>query len=649
MAFLAPRLQAPPKYGDVYHEWSVCHFEEEKTMNVMALKKKALTTINGAAESHGSTGQQEEAGSPAKPHVGFTVKAAGINKSHCASFCLVNEAGQPIFCASEERFTRVKLQRGMPYQTYKCAAQHFCLGDAKLAIGRLDAKRRLAREFDYYRTSNRLGRYSWPKTDRIVNFAKQVYLKARNKNPADVRYSQDTREFTGRSLDYGFDHHSCHMASAYYCSGFDEAELFTVDGLGDGLSATYGLGKGDHMEMRHKYFQSERIEGQSYEVVTAMLGFDPDRHPGKVTGLAAYAKPENELIAELDEWFAEQFKKGAKENWFYLIHQQGKEGKNIQDLRKLRAARFGKWSREQIASAIQFMLERDVIDLIRRHVPDPKGKNIALAGGCVANVKLNQRIKDLGFANIFIQPAMGDEGTGLGAAILAAHAQKPFRPYALHDVYLGPEYSREEIRRELESAGLEYQEITGRGWPLEQRLATLLHQGFIIARFQGRMEFGPRALGNRSIMYHAKDPTVNDWLNKQLKRSEFMPFAPVTLYGMAEKCYENLEGARHPAEFMTMTFDVTEEMLASSPACVHVDGTARPQLIREEVNPSYYWTLKYYHDLSGIPSLINTSFNMHEEPIVCTVSDAISAYLASELDALAIGDFLVINKNRSRR
>ena len=619
------------------------------TINVTALKKKALTSISDEAGSYGGTGQEGEAGSLANPRAGAIVKGAGINKSHCASFCLVDEEGRPVFCASEERFTRVKLQRGMPYQTYKYAAQHFGLSDAKLAIGRLDAKRRLAREFDYYRTSSRLGRYSLPKTDRIVNFAKQVWLKALKKNPTEVRYFLDTREFTGRSLDHGFDHHGCHMASAYYCSGFDEAELFTVDGLGDCLSATYGVGKGEHMQMQHKYFQSERIEGQSYEVVTAMLGFDPDRHPGKVTGLAAYAEADRELVAELDEWFSEQFKKGARENWFYLIHEQGKEVQNIQELRKLRSSRFGRWSREQIASAIQFMLERDVIELIRRHVPHPKGKNIALAGGCVANVKLNQRIKDLGFANIFIQPAMGDEGTGLGAAILAAHARKPFRPYALHDVYLGPEYSREEIRRGLESAGLEYQEISGRDWPLEQRLAELLHQGYIIARFQGRMEFGPRALGNRSIMYPAKDPTVNDWLNKQLKRSEFMPFAPVTLYEMADKCYTNLDGARHPAEFMTMTFNVTKEMLASSPACVHVDGTARPQLIREEVNPSYYRTLKYYHELSGIPSLINTSFNMHEEPIVCSVGDAISAYLASELDALAIGDFLVINKNRARR
>ena len=195
---------------------------------------------------------------------------------------------------------------------------------------------------------------------------------------------------------------------------------------------------------------------------------------------------------------------------------------------------------------------------------------------------------------------------------------------------------------------MEYEEISGQDWPLEQKIAELLHKGYIIARFQGRMEFGPRALGNRSILYHAKDPSVNDWLNKQLKRSEFMPFAPVTLYEHAHECYENFIGAEHAAEFMIITFSVTKKMQEESPACVHVDGTARPQIIREDINPSYYWTLKYYYNLSGIPSFINTSFNMHEEPIVCTPEEAIRAYLMSNLDALAIGNFLVINRNRAR-
>jgi len=163
----------------------------------------------------------------------------------------------------------------------------------------------------------------------------------------------------------------------------------------------------------------------------------------------------------------------------------------------------------------------------------------------------------------------------------------------------------------------------------------------VVARFDGRMEYGPRALGNRSIMYHAREPEVNQWLNKRLGRTEFMPFAPVTLYEAREKCYLNIKGAEHTAEFMTITFDCTDFMRDNCPAAVHVDGTARPQLIRREVNPGYYDIVKEYEKLSGIPSLINTSFNMHEEPIVNSPEEAVRAFIQGALDYLAIGPFLV--------
>jgi carbamoyltransferase len=157
------------------------------------------------------------------------------------------------------------------------------------------------------------------------------------------------------------------------------------------------------------------------------------------------------------------------------------------------------------------------------------------------------------------------------------------------------------------------------------------------------MEYGPRALGNRSILYSATDRSVNDWLNKRLQRTEFMPFAPVTLAEYAEKCYKNLKGAEYPAKFMTITFDCTEYMNEVSPATVHVDGTARPQIIDEKSNPSYYKILKEYHKITGIPTLVNTSFNMHEEPIVCTPGDAIRSFQCGHLEYLAIGNFLAIN------
>jgi carbamoyltransferase len=162
------------------------------------------------------------------------------------------------------------------------------------------------------------------------------------------------------------------------------------------------------------------------------------------------------------------------------------------------------------------------------------------------------------------------------------------------------------------------------------------------------MEYGPRALGNRSILYHAREPEVNQWLNQRLGRTEFMPFAPATLYEKRADCYRNVDGADYAAQFMTVTFDCTESMKKDSPAAVHVDGTARPQLVTAQSNPSFYRIISEYYRLSGIPSVINTSFNMHEEPIVCTPEDAIRAFLQGNLDYLAIGPFLVAHPTSRR-
>jgi carbamoyltransferase len=204
-------------------------------------------------------------------------------------------------------------------------------------------------------------------------------------------------------------------------------------------------------------------------------------------------------------------------------------------------------------------------------------------------------------------------------------------------VYLGPDYSENDIEKELRSAGLPFERVT----PIEPVLAKLIHEGKVVGRFDGRMEYGPRALGNRSILYRATEPEVNQWLNQRLGRTEFMPFAPVTLYEHRHACYKNINGGDDAAQFMTITFDCTDQMKRQSPAAVHVDGTARPQLVREESNPSYYRILQEYHKLSGIPTLINTSFNMHEEPIVNSPADAIRAFLQGNLDFLAIGNYMV--------
>jgi len=239
---------------------------------------------------------------------------------------------------------------------------------------------------------------------------------------------------------------------------------------------------------------------------------------------------------------------------------------------------------------------------------------------------------------IFIHPNMGDGGCGTGAAFAAfpTAARAQFNR-AIPNVFLGPCFSEQQIAAALSSAQLPFTKYS----PIEPRIASLIAAGKVVARFAGRMEYGPRALGNRSILYHAKEPAVNQWLNQRLGRTEFMPFAPATLYEKRHDCYKNVDGGEHAATFMTLTFDCTDSMKRDSPAAVHVDGTARPQLVSETSNPSFYKVLSEYYRITGIPSVINTSFNMHEEPIVCTPEDAIRAFLQGNLDYLAIGDFLV--------
>jgi carbamoyltransferase len=271
-------------------------------------------------------------------------------------------------------------------------------------------------------------------------------------------------------------------------------------------------------------------------------------------------------------------------------------------------------------------------------------RHVVLSGGVTANVKMNQRIHALpGVEGTFVYPNMGDGGCGTGLALLRSW-KGGVRP-SIRDVYWGPSYGKDAIQAALDRAGLRYEQPRN----LAADVARRIHQGEVIGRFDGRMEYGPRALGNRSILYHAREPGVNQWLNQRLGRTEFMPFAPVTLWEARDKCYVGMRGAEHAAEFMTITFDCTEWMRQNCPAAVHVDGTARPQLIQRDVNPGYYDVLKEYEKLSGLPCLINTSFNMHEEPIVCSPDDAIRAFLLGHLDGLAIGPYFVPSPARAER
>ena len=312
----------------------------------------------------------------------------------------------------------------------------------------------------------------------------------------------------------------------------------------------------------------------------------------------------------------------------------------------LPSKRFEKHCRRILANKIWQLPSNSISEeiasqYIQYWLRQTRQSNIALAGGLFANVKINQRVHEIpGVQSIFIHPAMSDEGLSVGAALTLnyLHSNDPasLDRRCFDHVYLGPDYTEADISQALETAAVEYSYHPN----IEEEIARLIAEGYVVARFAGRMEYGPRALGNRSILYRPDDPSVNDWLNKNLKRTEFMPFAPSTLAEDADEYYLGLAGARDAARYMTITFECSQAMRQTCPGVVHVDNTARPQLVSAQDNPGYYKILKAFKERTGVSSIINTSFNIHEEPIVCTPADAIRAFKIGHLDFLAIGPFL---------
>ena len=415
------------------------------------------------------------------------------------------------------------------------------------------------------------------------------------------------------------DHHLSHAANSFLCSGFDRALCVTLDGYGSGLAGSVSEASNGKIKRLHGLPFPNSL-GTLYEHVTSSLGFKPSRHEGKIVGLASYGDPSilgDILLGRIEQTPGD-----------FRIY----EANNVYFSRYL-ASRFPKID---VAAAYQYVLEQVACNYVRHWVQKTGIDTFVLSGGVTANVKLNQRLFEIeGVNHIFVYPNMGDGGCGTGAALY--HSWPGGIKPSISSAYFGPDFPEAQLEKALQAEGLSF----SRPEHLAAEVAALIHSGQVVARFDGRMEYGPRALGNRSIMYHAREPEVNQWLNKRLGRTEFMPFAPVTLYEARERCYHNIKGAEHAAEFMTITFDCTEFMRENCPAAVHVDGTARPQLISREVNPGYYEILKEYEKLSGIPSLINTSFNMHEEPIVSSPEDAVRAFLQGALDYLVMGPYLV--------
>jgi carbamoyltransferase len=373
--------------------------------------------------------------------------------------------------------------------------------------------------------------------------------------------------------------------------------------------------------------------GNFYSYITHLCGFKAESHEGKITGLAALGKPT--YINILRE-FVSYAEPGQIQYAVPMYHRSA--------LKQIASRLPENFDKADLAASVQLLLEEIGIQFIQYWLRKTGIRSIAVAGGVFSNVKFNQRVHELPEVdNFFVHPAMDDSGLAIGGAFAALADESGMDPknlcQRLKNVYFGTSYGDDEIRKSIEAFGFE----ATRESNITDVIARLLAEGHVVARFTGRMEYGPRALGHRSILYQTTDPSINDWLNERLLRTEFMPFAPATLQEYADECFEGLDGARDSARFMTITFNCTEKMRAQSPGVVHVDGTARPQILDPDTAPDFYKIAVAYHKLTGIPSLINTSFNMHGEPIVCTPDDALRSFKDGRLDYLAIGDWLVVN------
>ena len=494
----------------------------------------------------------------------------------------------------------------------------------------------------------------------VVDFRDALSLSLKKSSKSNYRSNQQSYVEMLNEMGLGVDsmmpveHHLCHAASAYYSSGFDECLIVTADGSGDGLSASISRGsKGRITRIRQTPASSSA--GTFYASITSFLGFKAHRHEGKITGLAAYGDPQacyKEMIPCLsydpDAGFTCDIVDRSLQTKARRLTTAWSRGfyRNpvVSSYHEYFTRRLSRFSREEIAAAAQKRLEDVFVEYLRAVIPGGTKTAVALAGGVFANVKLNQRIYEIPeVEKIFIHPNMGDGGNALGSAFLAHRkksqdgAAESYSGYPISDVYFGPSYSGQDIESELHRHAFRYRQVND----IESLIAAKIAEGYIVGRFSGRMEYGPRALGNRSILASPVNQDINKTLNARLHRTEFMPFAPSVLADDAAEYFEISDGNSYPAEFMTITCNVRKDKVDKIPAVCHVDGTARPHVVKQSVNPSYYKILEKFRTATGLGVIINTSFNIHEEPIICSPADACRALDKRAVDYLAIGDFWV--------
>jgi len=556
---------------------------------------------------------------------------------HDAAACLLKD-GKIVACAAEERFTRKKHDDDFPRN-----AVDYCLKEAGINISQVDYVGFYEKPLLKFERILESYIDCFPKSWRVFVVAISTWL----------RKKIWTKEIIKKELGYKGDiyfteHHLSHAASSFLVSPFEESAILTVDAVGEWTTAASWYGKGSEIKILKEIFWPHSL-GMFYSAFTYYLGFAVNDAEYKVMGAAPYGKP---VYAELIKKELIDIKNDGsfRLNLDYFEYHYGSRmvGKKFENL-------FGRKRREpesemedfhwNIAASLQEVTNEIIVKMANSVYQETGVKNICLAGGvalnCVANSKI---LENTPFENIFIQPEAGDAGGALGVALYIDNfILGNGRRSKFNSPFLGPEFSNKEIKKFLEEKQVVFEEFPEK--ELAKRAAELISQQKVVGWFQGRMEWGPRALGNRSIIADARNKENWQKVNLKIKfRESFRPFAPTVLEERAKDYFDvpkDILGSDTPSAYMLLIANVKQDKRREIPAVTHVDGTARLQTISRERNPVYYDLIKEFETITGCPVVINTSFNVRGEPIVCTPQDAYNCFINTEMDILVMNNFLI--------
>jgi carbamoyltransferase len=570
-----------------------------------------------------------------------------------------------IAAAEEERFTRKKHDYEFPQQ-----AIDFCLGAGGVNAGDLDYVVFFEKPFLKFERLMITSLQTFPRSHKVFREAMISWLG----DKLWIKQLIEKRVGVPESKILFSDHHASHAASAFYCSPFDEAAILTVDGVGEWTTATLSVGKGTEIK-RLKEIPFPHSVGLLYSAFTAFLGFEVNEGEYKVMGMAPFGKPkyvdkvhkliriDNDGSFELDmgyfcfhhstdrtynvkfiDLFGEP--RDPKSNFFTTNSGYpsyfGAKPTGWEDL--MRQNEFY----ADIAASIQAVTEEVLLQLAHNAYKETGLKRLCMAGGVALNSVANGKIlRDTQFESLYVQPSAGDGGGAIGAALYGYHAVlgKP-RHFVMEHGYWGQEQSSGEIQSFLQKNGIPYRSIENED-DLIAYTVDRLQEGKVIGWSQGRFEWGPRALGNRSILADARRADMKDIVNTKIKfREPFRPFAPSVLSDRTEDFFALPNAAEHfPARFMLYVVDVKEDKREIIPAITHVDGTGRLQTVRKETNPRYYRLIDTFGQATGVPVILNTSFNLRGEPIVNTPKEAFHTFSESGMDILVLSHYVIEKSN----